>query len=92
MPKHRMCKSGGWHFAIGVAAALSVVAVLEPVVYSAQPAQAQSGAKKGKPAQAQSDGSKSKPAQAKPAQAKPAQAQGGGIRNIRVEGNRRVEP
>jgi outer membrane protein insertion porin family len=70
MPKHRMCKSGGWHFAIGVAAVLSVMAVLEPVVYSAQPAQAQSGAKKGKPAQ----------------------AQGGGIRTIRVEGNRRVEP
>ena len=44
MPKHRMCKSGGWHFAIGVAAALSVVTVLEPVVYSASPAQAQSGA------------------------------------------------
>jgi len=58
MPKHRMCKSGGWHFAIGVLAALAVVTVLEPVVYSAQPAFAQSGA----------------------------------IKNIRVEGNRRVEP
>jgi outer membrane protein insertion porin family len=39
-----MCKSGGWHFAIGVVAALSAVTFLEPVVYSAPPAQAQSGA------------------------------------------------
>jgi outer membrane protein insertion porin family len=39
-----MCKSGGWHFVFGVAAALSAVTVLEPVVYSAQPAYAQSGA------------------------------------------------
>ncbi len=74
MPKHRMCKSGGWHFVFGVAAALSVATVAEPVVFSAQPAQAQSGASK------------------KPAQAKPAQAQSGGIRTIRVEGNKRVEP
>ncbi len=44
MPKHRMCKSGGWHFVIGVAAALSAVSFLEPIVYSAPPAQAQSGA------------------------------------------------
>ena len=44
MPKHRMCKSGGWHFVIGVLAALAVATVLEPVIYSAQPAFAQSGA------------------------------------------------
>ena len=44
MPKHRMCKSGGWHFVIGVLAALAVATVLEPVIYSAQPALAQSGA------------------------------------------------
>jgi outer membrane protein insertion porin family len=44
MPKHRMCKSGGWHFIIGVVAALSVLTILEPVVYSAPAAQAQSGA------------------------------------------------
>jgi outer membrane protein insertion porin family len=53
-----MCKLGGWHFIIGVAAALSAVSVVEPVVYSARPAEAQSGV----------------------------------IREIRVEGNRRVEP
>jgi outer membrane protein insertion porin family len=39
-----MCKSGGWHFVIGVLAALAVATVLEPVIYSAQPAFAQSGA------------------------------------------------
>jgi outer membrane protein insertion porin family len=49
---------GGWHFIIGVAAALSALSVVEPVVYSARPAA----------------------------------AQGGVIREIRVEGNRRVEP
>jgi outer membrane protein insertion porin family len=38
-----MCKSGGWHFVIGVVAALSVLTVLEPVVFSAPPAEAQSG-------------------------------------------------
>jgi len=58
MPKHRMCKLGGWHFIIGVAAVLSALTVVEPVVYSARPAEAQSGA----------------------------------IRDIRVAGNRRVEP
>jgi outer membrane protein insertion porin family len=58
MPKHWMCKLGGWHFIIGVAAALSAVSVVEPVAYSARPAEAQSGV----------------------------------IREIRVEGNRRVEP
>src|SRR5215471_11834340 len=44
MPKHRMCKSGGWHFILGVVAALAVATVLEPVAFSARPAQAQSGA------------------------------------------------
>ncbi len=44
MPKHRMCKSGGWHFIIGVVAVLAALTVLEPVVYSARPAEAQSGA------------------------------------------------
>jgi outer membrane protein insertion porin family len=39
-----MCKSGGWHFVLGIAAALAAATVLEPVIYSAQPAQAQSGA------------------------------------------------
>ena len=58
MPKHWMCKLGDWHFIIGVAAALSALSVVEPVVYSARPAEAQSGV----------------------------------IREIRVEGNRRVEP
>jgi outer membrane protein insertion porin family len=52
-----MCKLGGWHFIIGVAAALSALSVVEPVVYSASPAAAQSGT----------------------------------IREIRVEGNKRVE-
>jgi outer membrane protein insertion porin family len=58
MPKQWMCKLGGWHFIIAVAAVLSALSVVEPVVYSARPAEAQSGA----------------------------------IREIRVEGNRRVEP
>jgi outer membrane protein insertion porin family len=44
MPKHRMCKSGGWHVIFGVVAVLSVMTILEPVVYSAPPAHAQSGA------------------------------------------------
>jgi outer membrane protein insertion porin family len=43
MPKHRTCKSGGWHFVLGVAAVLSALTILEPVVYSARPAEAQSG-------------------------------------------------
>jgi outer membrane protein insertion porin family len=43
MPKHRTCKSGGWHFILGVLAAFAAVTVLEPVIFSAQPAQAQSG-------------------------------------------------
>jgi outer membrane protein insertion porin family len=38
-----MCKLGDWHFIIGVAAALSALSVVEPVVYSARPAEAQSG-------------------------------------------------
>jgi len=58
MPKHRVCKSGGWHFFIGVAAVFAGLTVLEPLVYSALPAEAQSGV----------------------------------IRDIRVVGNRRVEP
>jgi outer membrane protein insertion porin family len=49
---------GGWHFIIAVAAALSALSVVEPVIYSARPAE----------------------------------AQGGVIREIRVQGNRRVEP
>ncbi|HEX5998302.1 MAG TPA: outer membrane protein assembly factor BamA, partial [Hyphomicrobiaceae bacterium] len=44
MPKHRTCKSGGWRFILGVVAALSAVTFLEPVLFSAQPAFAQSGA------------------------------------------------
>src|SRR5262245_3828337 len=44
MPKHRMCKSGGWHFIIAVVAAFAVLTVLEPVGFSARPAEAQSGA------------------------------------------------
>src|SRR5215470_9741767 len=44
MPKHRMCKSGGWHFILGVLAVFAALTVLEPVVYSAPAAQAQSGA------------------------------------------------
>jgi outer membrane protein insertion porin family len=37
-----MCKSGGWHFVLGVVAALSVLTIAEPVIYSAAPAVAQS--------------------------------------------------
>src|SRR5262245_62037492 len=44
MPKHRTCKSGGWHIVLGVVAAVAVMTLLEPVVYSARPAEAQSGA------------------------------------------------
>ena len=44
MPKHRTCKSGGWHFILGVVALLSALTILEPAVYSARPAEAQSGA------------------------------------------------
>ena len=43
MPKQWMCKLGGWHFIIGVVAALSALTVVEPVVYSARPAEAQGG-------------------------------------------------
>jgi outer membrane protein insertion porin family len=58
MPKLRVCKSGGWHFIIAATAAFLTLAVVEPVLYSAGVAEAQSGA----------------------------------IREIRVVGNRRVEP
>src|SRR5262245_43623599 len=44
MPKHRTCKSGGWHFILGMVAVLAAMTVLEPVVFSAPPAEAQSGA------------------------------------------------
>jgi outer membrane protein insertion porin family len=57
MPKHWMCKWGGWHFIVGVAAVLSALTFVEPVIFSAGPVA----------------------------------AQGGTIRDIRVEGNRRVE-
>src|SRR5262245_11284448 len=43
MPKHRTCKSGGWHLIIGVVAVFAALTVLEPVVFSAPPAEAQSG-------------------------------------------------
>jgi outer membrane protein insertion porin family len=58
MPKHRTCKSGGWHFVLGVLAVFTALTVLEPVVNPAQPV---------------------------------AEAQGGAIKSIRVEGNKRVE-
>ena len=58
MPNMGMCKSGGWHSILVAMAALFALAVVEPVLMSAPPAQAQSGA----------------------------------IREIRVVGNRRVEP
>jgi outer membrane protein insertion porin family len=58
MPKHWLCKLGGWHFILGVGVALAALTLVEPVVYSARPAE----------------------------------AQGGTIRDIKVEGNRRVEP
>jgi outer membrane protein insertion porin family len=44
MPKHRTCKSGGWHFILGVLAVFAALIVLEPVVNPVQPAEAQSGA------------------------------------------------
>jgi outer membrane protein insertion porin family len=43
MPKHRTCKSGGWHFILGVLAVFAALIVLEPVANLAQPAEAQSG-------------------------------------------------
>ena len=58
MPKHRACKSGGWHFVVAAVVAFFALAVVEPVAFSARPAE----------------------------------AQGGVIREIRVVGNRRVEP
>jgi outer membrane protein insertion porin family len=58
MPKHRACKSGGWHFVVAAVVAFFTLAVVEPVAFSARPAEAQSGV----------------------------------IREIRVVGNRRVEP
>ena len=58
MPKHRVCKSGGWHFVVAAMVAFFTLAVVEPVAFSARPAEAQSGA----------------------------------VREIRVVGNRRVEP
>jgi outer membrane protein insertion porin family len=58
MPRYRVCKSGGWHFVIAAMVAFCALTVVEPVVYSARPAEAQSGV----------------------------------IRQIRVVGNRRVEP
>ena len=58
MPKHWACKSGGWHFVVAAMVAFCALTVVEPVVYSASPAEAQSGT----------------------------------IREIRVVGNRRVEP
>jgi outer membrane protein insertion porin family len=58
MPNHWSCKSGGWHFIIAAMVAFCALTLAEPVVYSARPAEAQSGA----------------------------------IRDIRVVGNRRVEP
>jgi outer membrane protein insertion porin family len=58
MPKHWVCKSGGWHFVVAAMVAVCALTVVEPVVYSASRAEAQSGT----------------------------------IREIRVVGNRRVEP
>lgn len=43
MPKHRVCKSGGWHFVVAAMVAFFALAVVEPVAYSARPAEAQSG-------------------------------------------------
>ena len=57
MPKHRVCKSGGWHFVLAAMAAFFALTVVEPVLYSATLAEAQ-----------------------------------GVIREIKVVGNRRVEP
>ncbi len=53
-----MCKSGGWHFVIVVMVAFCALTGVDPVVFSASPAEAQAGV----------------------------------IREIRVTGNRRVEP
>jgi len=58
MPKHWACKSGGWHFIVATMVAVCALAVVEPIVYSAGRAEAQSGT----------------------------------IREIRVVGNKRVEP
>jgi outer membrane protein insertion porin family len=58
MPKHRACKSGGWHYIIAAMVAFCALTVVEPVMYSARPVEAQSAV----------------------------------IRDIRVVGNRRVEP
>lgn len=58
MPKHWACKSGGWHFVVAAMVAFCALTIVESVVYSASPAEAQSGT----------------------------------IREIRVVGNRRVEP
>lgn len=58
MPKHWACKSGGWHFVVAAMVAFFALTVVEPMVYSSSPAEAQSGT----------------------------------IREIRVVGNRRVEP
>lgn len=58
MPNHWACKSGGWHFIVAAMVAVCALTVVEPIVYSAGRAEAQSGA----------------------------------IREIRVVGNKRVEP
>ena len=58
MPRNRACKSGDWHFIIAAMVAFCVLTIVEPVVYSARPVEAQAGV----------------------------------IREIRVVGNRRVEP
>ena len=42
MPQHWMCKSGGWHFIIAAALAFLTLSV-EPMVFSARPAEAQAG-------------------------------------------------
>ena len=43
MPKLRVCKSGGWHFIIAATVAFLTLSV-EPVLYSAGAAEAQSSA------------------------------------------------
>jgi outer membrane protein insertion porin family len=58
MPNHWACKSGGWHFVVAAMVAFCALTVVEPVVYLANRAEAQSGV----------------------------------IREIRVVGNKRVEP
>ena len=35
MPKHRVCKSGGWHFVLAAMAAFFALTVVEPVLFSA---------------------------------------------------------